>query len=1319
MRRALIIILLIMSGAAAGPLRAQHYLFSHLNRENSGLSYDGVREIFQDSRGYMWIGTYKGLNRYDGTRFKVYDRNDFGVTSDFINVICEDASGNLWIGTDNGVVVYDYGFDRFLSLDSFLGGAAKVPDDRIFAIVRNSKGLIWISSKDTGLYSYNPASGEFRHHPMSDDCRDIYTNIYRIALDRNDNLYLAVYCDNIYMADSQATSCRTADIGNCTDIFKGDDVEGIAVNTKSNDILYVASKRNGIVEVNMRNRTFSSLYSFATDVRPTNLLLDSGNYLWVSTTNGLICHNLYTGHNQVYSAHRNDPFSLSDSYVTDVYRDRKGGLWVGSQYGGLNHYSPYHDNFIKVYTLDDGTSLDGVVVRGFAEDKKGNLWVATERMGLLKYRGGRLSAVDADLPQSVLAIADDMDCLWLGSQKGISRFDYTTRKVTNYRPFQDEDRDNRVVTIYRSRAGEIFVATTMGVLRYHRTSDRFELIGNLGNITFEHMAEDSEGILWLASYSSGVFSYDIMSDRILGHYSPQNGSSCIPDMISSVSVDDDDNIWVVGFSNGFFRYDREKDDFVTFSTRNLKSLPTDVFFMGIPDGLGHLWLSSDHGIAEFNMRKNTVRVFTEANGLLDDEFTKAGISLSDGSMAFGSINGFILFNPRSIQAGDAISNATISDMYLKNNPIDSKAKQQILGQNVNLKDVITLDFSDHSFGFSFAMLDSESPSSDKLLCRLDGYDYEWRDISVDKAMHWNHVNAGTYTLLLSNGEFNGHFVSAHSPVTIVVKPEFWDSTLGICLIICLAGAFMFIVTFLIVRRNKLKARRKLEEYRTRKEQEMIKEKMTFFSNIIHEIKTPLTLIRTPLQKLLSSGECEGHVHDELSVIANSTDYMNDLVRELLEFVRLEKHGYVLDLKNIDIVGRTGFLCFNFSDTAKSRNIRLNYTHAVDNLNVALDTKAFRKIINNLLDNGIKYADTYISVHLDVKDDKVTVTFRNDGAAIPASRRESIFKPFVQYSEDDSPYSQSFGIGLAYARHLTELHGGTLTLSDNSECTEFVLTLPVKTVSRVVEDVPEMDVVKRSDLPLVMIVEDNANLLTYLKKNLKHQYNVISAQSAEKAMSLLASYKADIILTDIALQGMSGVELCQKVNSDPELSHIPIIVVSAISSVDTKMKCMEYGACNYIEKPYSMDYLVACIKGALEKRAALRAAYGATSFSLENVQTNLINRDEDFLKKLEKIVLENMCNSAFSNKQLEDMLYMGHSTLNRKIKALLDTTPNDYIRAKRLALAAEMLAEGGHRINEICYAVGFNSPSYFAKCFKAAYGMLPAEWTKEKQEQKGG
>ena len=385
---------------------------------------------------------------------------------------------------------------------------------------------------------------------------------------------------------------------------------------------------------------------------------------------------------------------------------------------------------------------------------------------------------------------------------------------------------------------------------------------------------------------------------------------------------------------------------------------------------------------------------------------------------------------------------------------------------------------------------------------------------------------------------------------------------------------------------------------------------------------------------------------------------------------------------------------------------------------AVDTIAFRKIINNLLDNGIKYAESYIKVNLSLEGDSFVVSFRNDGAVIPVSRRESIFQPFVQFSAEQAPYSQSFGIGLAYARNLAELHGGTLTLGECDRYTEFVLTMPVTVAPSVAtEDDNLEEIIKKSDLPLVLIVEDNAGLLTYLKKNLKQDYNVMGVQSAEKALTLLTTYKADIIITDIALQGMSGMELCQRINSDQSLAHIPVIVVSAISTVETKMKCMEFGAMNYIEKPYSMDYLKACIKGALGKKATMRATYGQMSLASEALSGNIISRDEDFLNRLEKIVSENMSNASFSNKQLEEMLYMGHSTLNRKMKALLDTTPNDYIRTKRLALAADMLEKGGHRVNEVCYAVGFNSPSYFAKCFKKAYGVLPAEWSRKEDLEK--
>ena len=1314
-RKALVILMMLMSGVAWGPLRAQHYLFTHLNKENSGLSYDSVREIFQDSRGYVWVGTYKGLSRYDGTRFKNYDREDFGITSDFINVIREDVNGNLWIGTDNGVVVYDYAADVFSRLSDMVPPETEVPDDRIFAIERNSAGIMWISSRDNGLYSYDPQSGAFRHHPMG---QTPVNNIYRITIDRNDNLYLVVYCDNIYVADALASGCRPLELKGCSTLFEGDDVEGVAISARSNDIIYVASKRNGLVEVDVRTGRCMTLYKLPKDVRPTNLTYDTSKCLWLSTTNGLVSYDLYSGSCHVYQSDPWDQFSLSDSYITEVYRDSRGCLWAGTQYGGLNCSSPAHSNFLKCYTLSDGTSLRGTIVRSFAEDKYGNLWVATERMGLLKYSDGILVRHEADIPESVLALQDDDDCLWIGSQKGISRMDYKTSKVRKYVPFDIENRDNRVVTIYKSHAGEIFVATTIGVMKYDREEDRFGMLPDLAGITMEHMAEDSRGVLWLASYSAGVYSYDILKNSVKGHYSPQTGNPEIPDMISSVCVDDADNTWIVGFTSGFFRYQRKDDSFRNFSTETLQSLPTDVYFMALPDDFGHLWLTSDNGLVEFDPEKESVKVFSKADGLLDKEFTKAGIQMRDGNIAFGSADGFVIFNPRNLQTADQLAKVTVTDMYLDYEPLGADAKAGIYSGNIDMQNLIVLDHSRNSFGFSFSILDSEYPASDRILCMLEGYDIRWRDVSVAKAMHWNNVPAGTYRMLLSNGEFSGNFVDAHEAVTVVIRPKFWASTLGIFIIVFMIVTVLSLAVYIFLRNQKIREQRRIEEYRVKKEQEMMNEKMMFFSNIIHEIKTPLTLIRTPLQKILASGTCTEELREEMEVISSSTDYMNDLVRELLEFVRLEEHGYVLDLKNIDVVDRVGFLCFNFYEAAKSRNLKLQFTHEPDALVSAVDTIAFRKIINNLLDNGLKYAESYVKVNLTAGEDSFVVTFRNDGAAIPESRRESIFQPFVQFSADQAPYSQSFGIGLAYARNLAELHGGTLALGECDLYTEFVLTMPVKIEQSVVqEDDSVEEIARRSDLPLVMIVEDNAGLLTYLKRNLKQDYNVIAVQSAEKALTMLMTYKADIILTDIALQGMSGMELCQRINSDQSTAHIPVIVVSAISSVETKMKCMEYGAQNYIEKPYSMDYLKACIKGALDKRATLRAAYGKTSLGAEALSGNIINRDEDFLNRLEKIVAENMSNPAFSNKQLEDLLYMGHSTLNRKMKALLDTTPNDYIRTKRLTLAAEMLEKGGHRVNEVCYAVGFNSPSYFAKCFKKAYGVLPAEWNRMKAGEK--
>ena len=368
-----------------------------------------------------------------------------------------------------------------------------------------------------------------------------------------------------------------------------------------------------------------------------------------------------------------------------------------------------------------------------------------------------------------------------------------------------------------------------------------------------------------------------------------------------------------------------------------------------------------------------------------------------------------------------------------------------------------------------------------------------------------------------------------------------------------------------------------------------------------------------------------------------------------------------------------------------------------------------KIFNNLLHNAIKYSESYVNVTLHVTDEFVDMIFSNDGPRIEGKRREDIFKPFVQFSSDHAPYSQSFGIGLSFARSLAELHGGSLTLAESQD-TSFVLRLPNEKVKAAVAiEHPQEEISANPSLPLLMLVEDNHELQTYLKRKLKEEYNVVSASSAEKAFEMLGRLKVDMILTDIALQGMSGIELCRKVSTDFATSHIPVVVLSAISSVDTKIKCMESGAAIYIEKPFTLDYLKACIHSLLARRRHLKELYQDVGHVDDMTKYDLADRDEDFIRKLDKVVMQNLSDPDFAVRHLEEALCMSRSSLTRKMRALLDIKPVDYIRDKRLMVAAEMLKTNKGRVKEVCFAAGFNSSSYFAKCFRQKYGVLPTEY----------
>lgn len=1298
--------LLLILFAAYAPLMLagaiDDYHFINFTSNNSNLSYNGVQTIFQDSRGYVWVGTYKGLNRWDGERFKSYSKAELHLESDFVSEIFEDSNGSVWIGTDRGICVYDYYSDSFSSLESINSSDIKI-EEKVFSIKEDSSKNIWIGVRSQGLHRYNLDNHLLERIPLTLEGKDISDLIFLLEFDKADNLFIYEYCDNIY------TLSKNGDVGVLVEsnpsYFAGDDIGGMVFN---NGYLYIASKRHGLCEVNPRSGKISELYSIPLSHRPVGLFCASGRELWMCTTYSLLEYDILTHRVKQYTNDPKDLFSLSDNSITSVIVDRKGGIWAGTLHNGVNYHCPENDFFKKYYQTSDGHSLMGVMIRSVCEDDDQIVWIATETLGLLRFfpGSGLLTRYDSDaIPKNLTSVFSEGKYIWVGSQNGIYRLNPSNGEVKTYSELGDGsfEGDNRVITLFISSSGSLYAGTTVGVMKYDSSTDKFSIVPYLDNLVVENIGEDTYGNIWFASYSSGAVSYDPSTETILGRY-PLSG------MTSSICIDGDDNIWVIGFSDGLFKYDIGSDSFVNISTYNQPSLPTDVFFKALPDDYGNLWISSDRGLVEYNAKVGSIKVFSTEDGLLDNEFQKSATRLSDGTMLFGSRNGFILFNPDDLQNESGMVRMAITDFQIAG---ESCSPLTNGGTNINLASKIVFSPTQSSFGFNFSTLDWTSISYGHLLCKLDGYDSEWREVQADKSVNFFNVPAGTYVLKLAVANSDGTIYPGHSDLEIIVEPKFWQSTLGLILIllICASGAGLIFLIF--YERAITEQKEKQVRYEKERDQELYNEKMSFFSNIIHEIKTPLTLIQTPLSNIRAKESELLDIQEDLRTIGNSTEYMDHLVKELLEFVRVEKYGYELVFKTVDIVEKVGFMCFNFAETAKAKNINFKYRHDEDCIYTEADESALNKMLSNLLLNAVKYAESYIDVHVYQDNGKVSVSIRNDGVPIPEEHRNDIFKPFVQFSGSASPYSQSFGIGLSLSKTFAEMHNGELFLDTDDSCTKFVLRMPArvdKTIKYVspVENIE--DYLKSSSEPLVVIVEDNKDLLEYLRSKLSLQFRVLAVPSAEQGLALMKRYPVDVLITDIALQNMSGVELCRKVTTDFNISHIPIIVMSAISSVETKITCMEAGANIYIEKPFNMEYLLSCIKGILEKRKQMRSRFNSDQSDNFNAeQFELPNADVEFLRRLESVVNANLMNPEFSNKQMEELLFLSHSTLNRKVKSMLDTTPNDYLRERRLSVAAHLLENGENRVNEICYAVGFSSPSYFSKCFKNEYGVLPAEY----------
>ncbi|MCI6427992.1 MAG: response regulator [Rikenellaceae bacterium] len=1272
------------------------YMFTHFDSSDSGLSYDSVTKITQDSRGFIWIGTSHGLNRFDGRKFKVYGKEDLGLATDYVHCIFEDRNGDIWIGADNGASRYDYRLDRFIPVREETEKGESIRNKVTF-ITEDNNGDICMLVNDQGIFRYNTGSGVLSCTSYEDIG---FSGCRRMLFSRESGIWVSRYHVDLYRSQSGLENLKNDSWLEC---YRGDEIEAMFEGADGH--IYVVSTENGICELAPPESVVRHLFRLPEGTVLIDAHLDRGRWIWLATTSGVWRYDLLGTGSIRISENRDDKFGLWGGYVTCVFTDRSGGLWVGTKDCGVNWSGVFQNNFEK-HCDASGKTLAGSIVDGFAEDGRGNLYVTTEQQGLLKYDEKLKTLKRVKHPDIPYSLCSPVSCgteLWMGSLYGVCRFNPVSGKVKNYNLRKNAGglNDPRAFMVFRSASDRIFAGSSLGLLEYDRDSDSFVDTGLFEGEHITSMSEDIDGALWISTLASGLFRWDTASGETR-QWRRGDGSGLPYDKISSVFCDSRGRVWAIGFSHGFSVYDKDSDSFTVYDKSGLPSLPTDVYFRCVEDNNGLLWLSSDKGVVQFNPATCAVRVWTEVEGLLDTKMSDSGARLADGDICFGSDNGFIRFSPSAFMENSENQAAVITGIRVGNDSFDT-------GGNPDLAENLVFGSSENSFGFDFSIPGYTASSSAWIQCRLKGHDTEWRDISTSMSAFWYNVPEGDYELEVRASTNSQEWHPAHGTVSIRVKSPLWRSPWGIALIILSALSITALIYLIVSRMEKRKSRRREERLDAQREKEMVEDKMKFFSHIIHEIKTPLTLITTPLNDIISKDELDTAARNDLKVMKDSTDYLTSLVNELLDYVRIERKGMVLNPETVDLNGKIGLLIFDFRPEADNRGLEMEFEASQDAITVLADAGAIDKVISNLLLNAVKYASTYIKIKTRIEDKLAVMEIENDGRPIPDNFRESIFKPFVRYREVGDGDVSGVGIGLSLARNLAELMSGSLELSPDRDCNRFIFKLPLATEN--IENVREADENGSGKSGYrILVADDNAQLREYISSKLSEEYDVLTVGDGETLMKMLYENDISLVITDITMPGKDGLTICREVRADVVISHIPIIVLSARTSVESRIQALEAGADIYIEKPFDLDFLRFSVKNILEHRELLKTSFQLGRIGSDISMFGLQKWDSEFLAKLDSTIRENIANSELGNDFLAERMSMSTSTLVRKIRKLLNTSPNNYIRNVRLVSAAEMLKQGeGANITDICYACGFSTVSYFSKCFKDKFGSTPSEF----------
>lgn len=1324
-------------------------IFSTSYTMDDGLAANRVYSILQDSCGFMWFGTDDGLSRFDGIKFKNYYLSEYinATTSNSVKKIFIDRRGKMWIGLDSGIVIYDSQTDTFRPFNAKTETGETI-QTYVVDMIEDNDGEVWIATNGKGLYRFSPNDEirlrVYRNIPGESNC--ISQNILMtLQQDSKQNIWIGTYSEGLCCFDKHKNTFVTYKRSNLPDSLSDNSIQKILEDSHGN--LWIGTFQNGLDLFNPATRTFTNYQ----DKSLNNLLYhihDIKEYrpgeLFISSDNGIGIFKADKGE-IIQSDNPNLKIRTgANKFIYSIYIDKEESLWLGSYFDGIKFYSAFQNNF-KYYSCSlSATAQAGKVVNVIKEGKDDQYWIGTDDNGIFRFNAKTQEITPfrdaASIGTTYYCIHDllvDGDKLYAATYgRGMEVFDLKTGKVESYL-YNPEDStsisSSRVFILYKASNGYIYVGTSNGICCYNPQQKKFTRMGSFAG-RISAIIEDYHGKIWIGTSISGLYSYNIKTGKTTAYQRSDNPNSITKNVITTLAIDNRKRLWVGTYGQGLCRYNEDSDNFTRYDHLEL---PNKIITSIIPKG-DLLWISTNKGLAVYNPDTEYLKTYSKSNGLYNEQFTpRSGVESSDGKLFLGATGGFCYFFPQDLRENTYNPPVVLTNMTIFGKEVQANIPDSPIQRSIGYTDEIILEYNQSIIGFDFAALSYIAPKENNYQYMLEGLDSGWQ-FTKGNNNHLSYANlpAGEYMLRIKGTNSDKIWSSNEIQLKIKVLPPFLQSQLAYIIYAIMLLIILLLTVWYYIKRTEKRQKARMKRLNDEKEKELYNAKIDFFTNIAHEIRTPLSLIIGPLEYLMKTTSINNVYGEYLSIIEQNYKRLYALVTQLLDFRKVDSGAYKLSYDSYRVKDTIAKVTCIFELSTRQKKISIDTSSISEKLTMITDEEAFTKIISNLLSNALKYAKSRISVTAMENDSEIIITVTDDGIGITDQEKTKIFDAFYQVKNNSELNKLGIGIGLHMTRSLIQLMNGKIEAKDREDGKSGVAISvhfpkqaaisaapPMKRVEdTIIAEISTEEGEPESILPdepikkqyAVMVVDDNPEILDFLSKILSEEYFVISASSGEEALLILEKNNIDLIISDVMMEEMDGFELCGKIKTDINISHVPVILLTAKTDTESKIKGLESGADAYIEKPFSPFHLKAQLRNLLKKREKQQKTYASTPLSdLHSAVHNKL--DEEFMKKCTDIILNNIEDSEFSVSTLAQELGMSRTSVFTKIKGIIGMTPNDFIKITRLKKACRMMIEGEYRVTEIGFLVGFSSSSYFAKCFQKQFGMLPTEFLKKAKE----